>query len=103
MTVEVRLFATLASYLPPGSKDGLARVEVNDGATVADVASRLGIPAGLDRVLLVNGAEADPGLRLSPGDVIDIFPPLAGGHEPLSASPMAESISAPTRSARLDR
>jgi hypothetical protein len=53
--------------------------------------------------LLVNGAEADPGQRLSPGDVIDIFPPLAGGHEPLSASPMAESISAPTRSARLDR
>jgi molybdopterin converting factor small subunit len=79
VTVEVRLFATLAPYLPPGSKDGLARVDVPDGATIAEVIRVLGIPSGLDRVLLLNGVEAEPEHPLSAGDVIDIFPPLAGG------------------------
>jgi molybdopterin converting factor small subunit len=79
VTVEVRLFATLAAYLPPGSKDGVARLDMRDGACVADVVARLGIPAGLDRVFLVNGVEAASDRRLGPGDSIDMFPPLAGG------------------------
>lgn len=79
MTVEVRLFATLAQFLPPGSSEGAAVLDVPDGATIADVARRLGIPPGLDRVLLLNGMEAEPEQRLHSGDVLDIFPPLAGG------------------------
>lgn len=79
MTVEVRLFATLAQFLPPGSRDGSAMLDVPDGATIADVARRLGIPPGLDRVLLLNGSEAEPEQRVRSGDVLDIFPPLAGG------------------------
>jgi sulfur-carrier protein len=79
VTVEVRLFATLAPFLPPGSKDGLARVDVPDGASIAEVIRLLGIPSGLDRVLLLNGVEAEPEYPLSAGDIIDIFPPLAGG------------------------
>ena len=79
MTVEVRLFATLAQFLPPGSRDGSAMLDVPDGATIADVARRLGIPPGLDRVLLLNGSEAEPDQWLRAGDVLDIFPPLAGG------------------------
>ena len=80
MTVEVRLFATLAQFLPPGSKSGTAILDVPDGATIADVTRRLGIPPGLDRVMLLNGMEAEDDARLRGGDVIDIFPPLAGGH-----------------------
>lgn len=79
MTVEVRLFATLAQFLPPGSTDGSAVIDVPEGATIADVARRLGIPTGFDRVLLLNGVEAEPGQPLRSGDVVDIFPPLAGG------------------------
>lgn len=79
MTVEVRLFATLAQFLPPGSNDGSATLDVPAGATIADVARRLGIPPGLDRVLLLNGTEADPEQQVRSGDVLDIFPPLAGG------------------------
>jgi len=81
VTVEVRLFATLAQFLPPGSTDASATLDVPDGATIADVARRLGIPPGLDRVLLLNGREAEPEDRLHAGDVLDIFPPLAGGRE----------------------
>jgi molybdopterin converting factor small subunit len=79
VTVEVRLFATLAQFLPPGSTAGTAVLDVADGATIADVTRSLGISPTLDCVVLLNGAnvEADAGLR--GGDVIDIFPPLAGG------------------------
>jgi molybdopterin converting factor small subunit len=77
--VEVRLFATLERFLPPDSRDGIAVLDVPDGSTAADVARRLGIPAGFDRVLLINGREAEPEQALGPGDVVDLFPPLAGG------------------------
>ena len=77
--MEVRLFATLERFLPPGSRDGVALLDVPDGSTASDVARRLGIPAGLERVLLVNGREAAPDRTLAPGDVLDLYPPLAGG------------------------
>ena len=54
-------------------------LDVPDGGTVADVARRLGIPADLARVVLVNGRDAAPEQPLAPGDVVSIFPPLAGG------------------------
>jgi molybdopterin converting factor small subunit len=79
VTVEVRLFATLTQFLPPGSHGGSIMLDVPEGATVADVARRLGIPAGLDRVVLVNGHETDADHRMRAGDVLDMFPPLAGG------------------------
>jgi len=77
--VEVRLFATLERFLPSGSRDGVAVLDVPEGSSAADVARRLGIPAGFDRVLLVNGREAEPERTLVPGDVLDLYPPLAGG------------------------
>ena len=79
MRVEVRLFATLERFLPSGSRDGVAVLDVPEGSSAADVARRLGIPAGFDRVLLVNGREAEPERTLAPGDVLDLYPPLAGG------------------------
>jgi molybdopterin converting factor small subunit len=77
--VEVRLFATLARYLPNSSETDSAILEVADGSTVADVAGVLGIPTELSRITLVNDAEADDSRRLSAGDVVTLFPPLAGG------------------------
>jgi hypothetical protein len=82
--VEVRLFATLECFLPPDSRDGVALLDVPDGSTASDVARRLGIPAGFERVLLVNGREAGPDRMLAPGDVLDLYPPLAGGASPVA-------------------
>ena len=79
MRVEVQLFATLVSFLPPESRNGAVSLDVPDGSTVHDVASRLGIPSSLDRVTLVNGRDAEPERALSPGDVVTVFPPLMGG------------------------
>ena len=79
MRVEVQLFATLVSFLPPESHNGAVSLEVPDGATVHDVTDRLGIPGSLDRVTLVNGRDAEPERALRPGDVVTVFPPLMGG------------------------
>jgi molybdopterin converting factor small subunit len=76
--VDVQLFATLARFLPPGN-DGSTTVEVRDGATVDQVAQTLGIPDSMSRIALINGREALAEDRLSEGDVLTLFPPLAGG------------------------
>jgi len=77
--VEVRLFATLAAYLPPTSREGVVTLDLPAGSTVRDVMQHLGIPADLERVSLVNGGDARAGQALQSGDVVTIFPPLAGG------------------------
>ncbi|MBI4637794.1 MAG: MoaD/ThiS family protein [Candidatus Rokubacteria bacterium] len=79
MKVEVRLFATLAAFLPPGTEGGVALVDAPEGSTVADLTRGLGIPDELPRILLVNGWDAEPEQRLAPNDVVTLFPPLAGG------------------------
>lgn len=81
MTVEVELFATLAAYLPPGAATGRAVLDVADGSTVQDVALALGIPETVPRIVLVNGHDAEEDRRLRSGDVLSLFPPLAGGGE----------------------
>jgi molybdopterin converting factor small subunit len=80
--VEIRLFATLASFLPPGSRDGVGVVELEPGATVQRLIERLAIPAEISRIVLVNGQDVEDDARLQHGDVVDVFPPLAGGGAP---------------------
>jgi len=77
--IEVRLFANLADYLPPGTRGSSATIEVPDGATLADLVGRLAIPDDLPRLMLVNGQDAGAERRLRPGDVVSVIPPLAGG------------------------
>jgi sulfur-carrier protein len=77
--VEVRLFATLASFLPAHGREGAAELEIPEGSTVAEVTRRLGIPPDLARVVLVNGRDVGSEAPLTARDVVTIFPPLAGG------------------------
>jgi len=42
MTVRVKLHAILRKFLPPGSEDNTAVLEVPDGSRVSDVIARLG-------------------------------------------------------------
>ena len=79
MRVEVRLFATLAAFLPPQGRDGVAELEIPDGSTILDVTHHLGIPLDLARVVLVNGHDVGTEAPLAAQDIVTIFPPLAGG------------------------
>lgn len=83
MKVKVKLFALLDKYLPAGSSGNACDLEVAEGATVLDVAGRLGLPARHCHLVLVNGVYLEPGRRgeeaLAEGDVLAIWPPVAGG------------------------
>ena len=79
MKVEVKLFATLAIYLPAEEAGNGATIEVPDGSTVGQVTRQLGIPDELPHITLVNGRDADPEQPLGDGDSLSVFPPLAGG------------------------
>jgi molybdopterin converting factor small subunit len=79
VTIEVRLFATLAEYLPRGTTGESAVLDLRDGLTVAAVIAQLGIPPAMPRIVLVNGEDADDDRALETGDVLSVFPPLAGG------------------------
>jgi len=78
--VEVQLFATLAAFLPGASPGARATLEVTDRSTVAQLVRLLQIPEGMPTVVLVNGRDAGPEQVLQDGDVLVMFPPLAGGH-----------------------
>jgi len=79
MTVRVKLHAILRKFLPPGSEDNTAVLEVPDGSTVADVITRLGIPPTNARMLLSGDDYLELETPLRDGQELSIFPPLAGG------------------------
>jgi len=82
--IEVRLFGGLRDKLP-GATRGRSEYEIDEGASVLALLDALEIQSELAAMLLVNGQqiERDPSTRekhhLEPGDVVSIFPPLAGG------------------------
>ncbi len=80
MNIEVRLFAHLRKYLPRGSSQGSARIDMPDGATIADALAALGIPTSAVNMTLVNGShEANVRQRLKDGCILSVFPAIAGG------------------------
>ncbi len=84
MKLEVRLFAVLREKLPDAPR-GRATVDLPDGTTLWDLLGRLEIPPAQAQIVLVNGVqiprdrETREGRRLEAGDVVAIFPPVAGG------------------------
>jgi molybdopterin converting factor small subunit len=77
--VRLRLFATLADYLPPDADGDGITLALPGGATVADALARLRIPVGEPYLIAVNGDNAGPDRLLAAGDEVTLFPPLSGG------------------------
>lgn len=76
MKVTARVFSVLKSHT--GGK-GTLELDLVEGATVASAIEALGIPDGVERVVLLNGRPADLDHGLSPGDAVTVFPPVTGG------------------------
>jgi molybdopterin converting factor small subunit len=79
MKVEVKLFANLRDYLPAGSDKYTCSLELEEGTTVGQVLKRLKIPESMPTIILVNGIHRKAEEALHPGDVLSVFPPVAGG------------------------
>ena len=84
MKVTLKLFASLAVHLPAEVRSShRLDLEVEPGLTVLDLIRRQGLPEGQCAIVLVDGvwvAVADrAGRVLSEGEVLAIWPPVAGG------------------------
>jgi molybdopterin converting factor small subunit len=81
MNIIVKLFATLREYLPSGSDKYSCTMDVKDGSTVAKIVEQLKIPKEIPLIILVNGIQHQEKEKkvLQEGDVLSIFPPIAGG------------------------
>jgi sulfur carrier protein len=79
MEIEVKLFATLRDYLPKESDRFSCKMEVEDHTRVQEVLTRLKIPEEMPMIILVNGIHGKKEQILKGGDVLSVFPPVAGG------------------------
>ncbi len=79
MRVQIRLFADFQEYLPPGSDPYSCSLNLEEGATVGQVLEKLKIPESLPMIVLVNGLHRKSEDPLQNGDVLSVFPPVAGG------------------------
>ena len=72
--IEVRLFATLRV-----GRNKICSFASEDTATVKDILDRLQIPVGDVAIILINGFHSKPMDSVKDGDIVSIFPPVAGG------------------------
>lgn len=84
MKITFKLYASLTQYLPAQAQRGnRIELDVPAEATIADIVLPYGMPPKLVHLVLVNGVYIQPGDRatrtLVEGDVLAIWPPVAGG------------------------
>lgn len=83
MNITLKLYASLARYLPPDAERNIAALEIDADTSVHGVLDRLLVPRHEAHLVLINGFYIEPERRDAPifaaGDVLAIWPPVAGG------------------------
>ena len=83
MKITLKLYASLKQYLPAGTSQNEAEIEISDGASVQAVLDSIGMHEGIYKLVMVNGVFIVPEDRETrlfvEGDVFAIWPPVAGG------------------------
>lgn len=84
MRITFKLYANLTPYLPPSVRRGNAmELDIARESTIADVIAPFALPMNMVRLVLINGIYVEPKDRstriLAEGDVLAIWPPIAGG------------------------
>jgi molybdopterin synthase sulfur carrier subunit len=83
MKITLKLFASLAEFLPAGAHENAIEVEVEDGLSLNGIIDRYRVPRHLAHLVLINGVFVQPHERDEPklksGDALAIWPPVAGG------------------------
>ncbi len=83
MQITLKLYASLGAFLPPDADGNVAVVDVPDGTSVLELLDRYNVPRQHCHLVLVNGVFQAPvaraSKRLTPGDHVAAWPPVAGG------------------------
>ena len=84
MQITFKLYASLTDYLPADRRSSnQMALEVAPEATIADIIAPFSLPMKMVHLVLINGVYVAPEERatrtLVEGDVLAIWPPIAGG------------------------
>jgi sulfur carrier protein ThiS len=84
MHITFKLYASLTKYLPHEARyDNRIPLELPEGSSIQQVIEPYGMPKELVHLVLINGVYVPPDERMSrvlvDGDVLAIWPPIAGG------------------------
>jgi sulfur carrier protein ThiS len=83
MRVQLKLFATLSDFLPPGAKRNAVEMDVPEGATPHQIMDLCRVPRDRAHLVVVNGtfvpSQQRDTLHLAEGDDLALWPPVAGG------------------------
>ncbi len=74
MIITIKLFANFRE-----GRFKKVEHEYDDGMTVRDIVTSLGIDMDEVGVIMVNSRHADPGLCLVSNDILAVFPVIGGG------------------------
>ena len=84
MKITLKLFASLTDYLPVESRyTNVVALDIAPEASISQIIEPYGLPPKLVHLVLINGKYIEPTQRLTQtlveGDVLAIWPPIAGG------------------------
>ena len=83
MQVNIEFYASLMKYLPPGKSRFRREIKVDDGLILNQLIQQFHISSAEAHIVLVNGHYVEGEDRASrvlvEGDVVSIWPPVAGG------------------------
>lgn len=74
MKITLKLFATLSRFGPE-----IQEIIVPEGTSVAAVIKRTNIPENIPLLRILNGKHVPEDHVLREGDILALFPPIAGG------------------------
>lgn len=77
MTVNVQLLGYLAKYSPTGKET--FKLELDPEATIGQLLGKINFPPNVEKMVLVNGHQANRSTPLADCDDVFIFAPAAGG------------------------
>ncbi len=81
--VQLKLYASLGSYLPAGAERNVAEVQVAAGTTITELLAAHRVPTEMCHLVLLNGVFQAPAVRaskaLTANDAVAVWPPVAGG------------------------
>ena len=79
MEIELKLFASLAVYMPENTAGGFCSMAVSEGTTIRELLEQLNVPLENVKLIFLNGIHAGLSQVLEDGDRLGVFPPVAGG------------------------
>jgi molybdopterin converting factor small subunit len=83
MRITLKLYATLGDLLPADARENALKIDVAEGTTANQIIDQHQVPRQMAHLVLHNGVYVAPAQRdqvhLKDGDVLAIWPPVAGG------------------------